>query len=71
MKESFLLLERGIKCLHELENKLNVKYAKELAESLESYTLQAKDGGIWSLAYFLSPKGHDDFRERNIHCSDP
>ena len=71
MKDSFIFLERAINCLLELYNKHNIEYAKDLAESLETYTIKAKDGGIWSLAYCFSPKGHSDFRDRNIHCSNP
>ncbi|KAK8880887.1 hypothetical protein M9Y10_003586 [Tritrichomonas musculus] len=71
MKDSFIIIERAINCLNELRKKLNVKYAEELARSLEEYTLMAKDGGIWSLAYCLSPEGQADIRERNIHSANP
>lgn len=34
MKDSFIIIKRAINCLNELRNKLNVKYAEELARSI-------------------------------------
>lgn len=71
LKDAFVILEKAIYCLRELKKRTTDKYPEELAQSLASYTLEASDGGIWSLAYLLSSTGRDDFRERNIHQSNP
>lgn len=41
-------------------------YAYYFAKSLEKYTLKSDEGGLWSLAYSLTPNGRADFRKRNI-----
>ena len=67
MKDAFILLERGINCLYEINGFYPKEFVSMLAHSLEDYTIKASDGGIWSLAYCLTPYGQADFRNRNIH----
>lgn len=63
---AFTYLERGINGLYQLHYKHQNPYAYYLAQSLEKYTLKSSDGGLWSLAYSLTPNGRADFRKRNI-----
>ena len=68
---AFLLLERAIRCLYELESTYCVPFGRELSNSLSKYTLEAKDGGIWALAYSFTPEGREDFRKRIIKRCNP
>ena len=70
-QDAFIILERAINCLEELKTAENNEYAEKIATSLSKYTIEAKDGGLWSLAYCLTPTGRDDFRTRIIERMNP
>ena len=63
---AFIHLERGINALYQLHYVDKNPYAYYFAKSLEKYTLKSDEGGLWSLAYSLTPNGRADFRKRNI-----
>lgn len=71
MSHAFLLLERAIGALYELSSEYKNPYAKCLAESLQKYTLLSDDGGLWALAYCLTPEGRSDFRKRKAKQENP
>ena len=71
IQSAFLTIENAIGALLQLGNQQNNPYSKLLAYQLQNYTLQSKDGNIWSLAYCLTPNGREDFRIRNINQANP
>jgi hypothetical protein len=60
--KAFILLENAILALEELSAR--VPFAIIFKRSLENYTLKSKDGGIWLLAYLLTPSGRQDIQNR-------
>lgn len=68
---AFLTLENAVGCLYELAVKFKIQFGRELAESLSKYTLEATDGGIWSLGYIFTPQDREDFRKRNVEQRNP
>ena len=62
--DAFPILERAIAALLYLHSVGKSQYALELATSLQGYTLMAKDGGLWCLAYCFTPKGRSDMKMR-------
>mgnify|MGYP001043890419 CR=1 FL=1 len=71
LQDAFLHLEHAINALFELNQKENNKYASCLAYSLQSYTIQSPDAGLWCLAYIFTPEGREDYRQRNIKQQNP
>ena len=71
MQTAFKLLERAINFLEELHTKEANPYGLCLSQSLKQYTLDSNEGGLWTLAYCLTPEGREDMRRRNILQMNP
>jgi hypothetical protein len=61
--EAYLWLERAIFALNELSE--TNSFAQAFAGYLAKYTLNAEDGGCWSLSYLLTQRGQRDFLQRS------
>ena len=66
----FPILKDGIDALDQLTEQNN-RYSLIFKISLERYTLESKDKGIWALAYMFTPKGREETKhllnDRNYH----
>ena len=56
-------IEAALEALDELYSDGN-PFAKDFKETLNSYTIGSKDGGIWLLAYLFTPAGVNDYKKR-------
>lgn len=59
----FPIIERAIDCLEELSDDEEFRdIYHEIIKCLLQYTINSSDGGIWILAYILTPDGIDEIR---------
>lgn len=67
LSRAYPILESAIDVLTDAEEnamKSNKPIYRGVRNSLKSYTISSKEGGIWLLSYLLTPKGHKDIKER-------
>ena len=63
LPSAFSLLEQAFSALNFLDQQGH-PFASIFLEFLQKQTLQSEYGGLFCLAYILTKKGHDDFRQR-------
>lgn len=67
LSRAYPIIESAIDALYEGEQKAletNKPFYRGVRNSLKSYTISSKEGGIWLLSYILTPEGIKDISER-------
>ena len=67
LSRAYPILESAIDVLTDAEEnamKSNKPIYRGVRNSLKSYTISSKEGGLWLLSYLLAPKGHKDIKVR-------